>query len=385
MGFFKRWTRWAVFPLVLVAVACLATGVWGGLVRLYWSLAPVSAFSVDWVTFHGPLMVCGFLGTLIGVERAAAVRRWWAYPGPVLSAAGGVCLIAGVLGPTAPRLFLLGSLCLLLVTAGLWVRHASSDLLVMSAGAALWSVGNLLWLQGRPIHQVVFWWAGFLLLTIVGERLELSRFLQPTRTQMGSVLLVIAGFVAGLFAMTFWHETGQRLAGLAIAALAAWLLRHDVARRVVRKPGAPRFTAVCLLIGYVWLAAAGLATAYYSPLPSYGYVYDATLHAFFLGFVVSMIFGHAPIILPAALNVPLPFRPGFYVPVLVLHLGLLLRVTGDMAVDPQLHGWGGTFGAVALLLFILNTVAAAFHELVSRRRDRLSEVRKTNVGGTHRL
>jgi len=36
------------------------------------------------------------------------------------------------------------------------------------------------------------------------------------------------------------------------------------------------------------------------------------LHSIFVGFTISMIFGHAPIILPAVLNRMLPYHPSFY-------------------------------------------------------------------------
>ena len=49
----------------------------------------------------------------------------------------------------------------------------------MGAGALAWFVGNVLWSAGVPIHRTVSWFGAFLLLTIVGERLELSRLARP--------------------------------------------------------------------------------------------------------------------------------------------------------------------------------------------------------------
>ena len=60
----------ARFPLMALGLLALLTALWGGLVRLGW------AWPLPWPTLfiaHGPLMVCGFLGTLIGVERAVAL------------------------------------------------------------------------------------------------------------------------------------------------------------------------------------------------------------------------------------------------------------------------------------------------------------------------
>jgi hypothetical protein len=45
----------------------------------------------------------------------------------------------------------------------------------MGIGAVAWLAGNLLWLSGWLVAQIVLWWVAFLILTIAGERLELGR------------------------------------------------------------------------------------------------------------------------------------------------------------------------------------------------------------------
>lgn len=361
-------------PLLMLAMLFLVTGVWGGLVRLMWSPVPLTSFNVNWVSFHGPLMVSGFLGTLIGVERAVAVGRWWAFPGPMLTAAGGLMLIAGVLGKPVPVAFVLGSVCLLSVVVAFAARWPSTFLVVMACGNASWLVGNLLWLQRWPIHRVVPWWMGFLLLTIVAERLELSRFLQPNRWQHRLFLTATATFLGGLVVSTLEQKFGEQIAGIGMFALAFWLLRNDIARRTIRQPGLPRFTAACLLSGYVWLAIAGLGLLFHSPLPKYGPVYDSVLHIFFLGFVFAMIFGHAPIIFPAVLNISIPFRRRFYAHVVLLQLSLVLRIVGDTCMMPYLNGWGGLLNAAAIVLFVFSTVTSAASSAFSGAKSQQTEV-----------
>ena len=56
-------------PLLAVGLLSMACGMWLGLVRLGWNL-PLPW--QDQLIAHGPLMVCGFLGTLISLERAVA-------------------------------------------------------------------------------------------------------------------------------------------------------------------------------------------------------------------------------------------------------------------------------------------------------------------------
>ena len=97
-----------------------------------------------------------------------------------------------------------------------------------------------------------------------------------------------------------------------------------------------RFIAICLLPGYVWLGVAG-AIAIVTGAAAPGPRYDALLHAIFLGFAVAMIFGHAPIVLLAVLGTPLRFRRAFYVPLVILHCSVALRITGDL-VDRDGHG-----------------------------------------------
>jgi hypothetical protein len=100
-----------------------------------------------------------------------------------------------------------------------------------------------------------------------------------------------------------------------------------------------------------------------------GPFYDALLHALFLGFVFAMIFGHAPIIFPAVLGLPVPFRSTFYVPLVLLHLTLLLRIGGDLISWSGGRQWGGLLNILAVLAFLANTalsVLAARHTPAGR-------------------
>lgn len=73
---------------------------------------------------------------------------------------------------------------------------------------------------------------------------------------------------------------------------------------------------------------------------------------FFVGFVFAMIFGHAPIIIPALLNLPVRFRTWSYLPLALLHLSLLVRIGGDLAGSGDVRRWGGMLNALAILLFL---------------------------------
>jgi len=87
-----------------------------------------------------------------------------------------------------------------------------------------------------------------------------------------------------------------------------------------------------------------------------------------LGFVFSMVFGHAPIILPAVLRVAVPYTPYFYLPLALLHGSLLIRLTGDWMMLPQWRAWGGALNGIALLAFVLGTIAAVLRGLARKGR-----------------
>jgi hypothetical protein len=82
------------------------------------------------------------------------------------------------------------------------------------------------------------------------------------------------------------------------------------------------------------------------------------LHAIFLGFVFSMIFAHAPIILPTITGLALPFQNSFYIHAALLHISLLVRVAGDLGVWLSFQQWSGFLSTLAILLFLINKVRA---------------------------
>jgi hypothetical protein len=175
-----------------------------------------------------------------------------------------------------------------------------------------------------------------------------------TRVLFGVWLVVmVLGMAVGLVNYTW----GVRLLGVGLVGMALWLLRYDIAGRRLRALGQARFIAVSLMAGYVWLGFAGLVAILLGGAMA-GPVYDALLHSVFVGFSFSMIFGHAPIIFPAVLQIPTVYRPRFYVHLLLLHLGLLLRVIGDLAPWWPMRLWGGLLSAAAILLFLANTVSS---------------------------
>jgi hypothetical protein len=225
----------------------------------------------------------------------------------------------------------------------------------MALGAVAWLVGNVLWLAGWPIFRIVFWWGAFLILTIAGERLEMSRVMRLPRSAQVIFVGALALLLVGLIVMSAKLDPGWRITGAAMLAMALWLLRYDIAQRTIRQAGLTRFIALNLLTGFVWLAISGVLLTAFGAV-SAGPRYDAMLHTLLLGFVFGMIFGHAPIILPAVLGAPMRYSPTFYSHWALLHLSLIVRIVGDVANVFPLRQWGGMFNVIAVLLFLFNTV-----------------------------
>ncbi|WP_369047031.1 hypothetical protein [Sinomonas sp. P10A9] len=312
---------------------------------------------------HGILMVFGFVGTLIALERAVALRRVWGYSAPALLGIGSVAQLVPVLGAgTAwvPRAVVLaGAVMFAVVYVPLWRRQRDPAVLVQALGAVAAAGGAGLLATGVSVAAVVPWFAAFLLATIAGERLELARL--RIRGGWAEPLLVTAcAAIVALGPVTLlWPTVGYPLFGLGLLGLAAWLVTYDVARATIRSPGLPRFVAACLLAGYAWLGVAAGVCLLTPGAPS-GAAYDAFLHAMFLGFVMSMIMAHAPVILPAVLRRPLPYLSAMWVPAALLHATLVLRLAvGDARGDIVAWQWGGMGNVAAVLAFVALAAYAA--------------------------
>jgi hypothetical protein len=331
-----------------MAIASLVVAVGGGVARLGW---PVPGLGPLGASVHGPLMVSGFLGTVIALERAVALGRWWAYGGPLMAGLGAAALLLAPQSPLAGILSMVASIVVIAVFAAVLRKQPTLHTGVMALGAGGWLVAQAFWLAGWPVARVAWWWIGFLVLTIAGERLELSRLVRVSAVARALFVVIVGVLALALMVTTLAPDIGTRATGIALIALAGWLVRHDLARRTVRQRGLPRFIACCILSGYVWLGVAGaLSVAWGDSLA--GPRYDAILHAVFLGFVFSMIFGHAPLIFPAVVGWTVGYRPLFYVPLGVLHLGLGARVLGDAVAWLPLRQWGGLVNALAVALFL---------------------------------
>ncbi|MHA3723544.1 hypothetical protein ACXR2T_06665 [Leucobacter sp. HY1910] len=333
--------------------------------------APITAARFPEV--HGMLLTLGFLGTLIALERATALKRWWGYLAPALLGAGGVLLFVDALPLAAGQWVLaVGSLAFTINYLPLWRRRYDIPLIVQLLGAALATGGAALWAAGAPMSSVVPWLIGFIVLTICAERVELAAITMGERA--GTVLLAHAWAIALTLALGLaLPHLGAIGLGAATLSLTVWLAWHDIARRTIRTAGVSRFMAACMLAGYFWLAVAGGTLLFGAPVTQPRY--DAVIHAVLLGFALSMIMAHATTILPAVLHVKLPYRPFMWLPAALLHASLIVRIwLGDGLGFVPAWQFGGALAVAALLLFVATALVSALGSAPSDPDHRLHTV-----------
>lgn len=339
--------------LLVAAGATAAAAVLGGLARLGLPVPVGAHHAAD----HGPLFVLGVFGTVIALERAVAFGARWAWCAPVASALGALALLGRAV-PAGAWLAVAAAALLVLVNGAIVRRQAAPFTILMAVGSLLLFAGSARFALGRPVFEVVPAWIGFFVLTIVGERLELSR-LAPTPLWARRAIVALALVLAAALALVLARPTraSQAAVGVLLALVALWELSFDVARRLLRQPGLPRFAAAGVLAGVVWLLVSGVLLARHG-LPAAGLVYDAVLHAALVGFVLSMVMAHAPIILPAVARLDVPFHRILYLPLVVLHASLAARIAGDLTGVAALRREGGLGNAVALVLLPLAILLA---------------------------
>ncbi|MEE1609876.1 hypothetical protein [Microvirga sp. CF3016] len=349
----RTWMRLVLLALGAVA---LLTGLWGAIERLGWMLPSGSSLA----TFHGPLMISGLFGTLISLERAVALNQRWSYAAPAFSGLGTLFLVAGAPEGLGAGAYAAAAAVLTGASLRITVQQPAVFTGTLLFGALAWFGGNALWFLGQPVPDLVGWWLAFLILTIAGERLELSR-LMPQRRGGEALFLFAVGLLVTGAQNGLMTENGAVLFGLALIVTTLWLVRHDIARENIRRTGQTRFMAACMLGGYAWLGVAGAGLIVFSP-GEHRFGYDIALHAVLIGFVLSMVYGHALIILPAVARIRVAYVPSLYAPLLLLHTSLALRAGAGLA------GWEAARKGSGLLTLLAIATFIGCLVMVARRR-----------------
>ena len=364
--------------LMVGAGISLLAGLDGALLLLgVWS--PVMSTRLS--KWHGPLMVLGFVGTVICLERAVALGHRLAYLVPAMSGFGVIVLLAPLPFDSARAglaLLTLAQLGLLTIYVPLWRRSHDDAVVIQGAGAFCAAGAAALLTTGAHVSQIVGWLACYMILTICGERLELSRLTMARNRALSALCLAV---VAALLVSVVSPAIGWRVLGVVLIGLAVWLCRHDVARGGLRRGGQAAYIGTLLMVGYLWLATAGIVCTVQGP-PISRSGYDAVVHSLFLGFTIGMILGHAPIILPAVLQVRLEWTTWFWLPAFLLEASLLVRIgIGDGLDRSAAVQAGGTVNVLSLLTLV--AVIATHIQPRTRARTHLKSTPRSRSGEDH--
>ena len=340
-----------LFPLVIIS---LLLGMNGGFLRLGWEM-PLTATAAN----HGLLMTGSFMGTLITLERISTLPNTWWRVFPMAGAFSAILFAFGSLYS--------GLAALLFANAGLLLfyfrqmgQHKDLYWYLLLAGSVCWLIGSLLVLKTLFVPRAVGWWMAFLLCTIVGERLELTRFL-PVPKKAFYVLAAFFGLVLLSLFLPF-HEGGRWLLGVAVIGIGLWLSRYDMARITVRKTGYYKYIGTALYSGYFWLMALGLVLLTLEHSPAF---YDVFVHTFFLGFAFSMIWAHAPLIFPSLIKKQGPaYHPLIWLGWGLFQFTLIARLLSTLVGVASLRqGFGLANG---LSIFLLFASIAWYYQFVSK-------------------
>ena len=364
--------------LMVGACISLLAGLDGALLLLgVWS--PVMSTRLS--KWHGPLMVLGFVGTVICLERAVALGHRLAFLVPAVSGLGVIVLLAPLPFDSARAglaLLTLAQLGLLTIYVPLWQRSHDDAIVIQGAGAFCAAGAAALLTTGVHVSQIVGWLACYMILTICGERLELSRLTMARNRALPALCLAV---VAALLVSVVSPAIGWRVLGVVLIGLAVWLCRHDVARGGLRRGGQAAYIGTLLMVGYLWLATAGIVCTVQGP-PISRSGYDAVVHSLFLGFTIGMILGHAPIILHAVLQVRLEWTTWFWLPAFLLEASLLVRIgIGDGLDRSAAVQAGGTVNVLSLLTLV--AVIATHIQPRTRARTHLKSTPRSRSGEDH--
>lgn len=333
-------------PFMLLALVNLLAGLAAGLVRmgyqfLFNTLAPA----------HGAIMVGGFLGTLIALEKIIPLKNKFLLIIPLLSS-GSLLLFFFGLSQEAVLCITTASFCLTGVFLYYFFRHRNIQYTLMLAGGICWSIGNVL-LYSKNFYPACFpMWLAFILFIIVGERIELMKFLPVTnRDRLILFVLVLIYIISTLFQ---FHGTGNIIAGISLVGISTWLLKYDVIAVGISKSHLTKYVAIALMCGYTSLLVCGI---FLIIIRESMLAYDTIVHTFFLGFAFSMIFAHGPIILPGVLGIAVkPFHKIFYLFLFLLQVSWLIRAYADGALNFQLRQISGALSVIAILGYFISLI-----------------------------
>ena len=251
---------------------------------------------------------------------------------------------------SAPWLLVAAAAVLVAVNLAVIRRQSAVFTWLMLLGALILLVGAAAWAAEFATSRVVPSWIAFFVLTIVAERLELSRMVRTPRWASLAVGVLCLMLAAGAISTLVDEDTPESRSACRSPfwACGSSASMPHVARCASRVCHASQGSACSPAPRGLSQQGSNLAI---SGLPPAGPRYDAVVHAVMVGFVLGMVFAHAPIILPAVARVRVTYHRVLYAPLVLLHATLSLRLAGDLFGSALLRQAGGLGNALSLLVF----------------------------------
>jgi hypothetical protein len=194
--------------LALLAVASLVCGVLSGLARLGLPM-PDLIERLTWPARRADDR--RFLRHRDRLRARGRTGRLWPFAAPLFSGLAGLALIAGVPLPLAPVLSCLAALVMSAACADVCLRQRAAHHVTLAVAAVAWLAGNVIWLLDGSVVTAVPLWTVFLLLTIAGERLELSRFLPTPPVARVLFAIIATAMLAGAATALVSESAGLKL------------------------------------------------------------------------------------------------------------------------------------------------------------------------------
>lgn len=316
------------------------------LLGLLTGISRFGLFSMNLSMHHGLLMLNGFAGGLITLERTLSK--------PVITNLFALMML--ILGVVLASVDL---------TWGLWLVAGAILVLVMeevsASGTHHWAyhstqlIGLLCWLTANARYQfsgfyptAAPFWQAFVLLMILATRLK-----KIDRISDWTVMLLIWSYVISI-CMPF-HSVASTFSALLLIVLAFIVLRLELRHSDDRH--------YRLMIAYGWLVATAIGTLLSDQIL---YSYDFVLHSFFLGFLFNMIFLNASKAIVSKLGVnDIPLAEGLWM--VVMTAGLLIRIVpGDVLGIEIARVVGGIISILAILGFLGSVIRSVVLTRMSR-------------------
>src|SRR5262245_43813811 len=362
---------WPYRGVMLLGALCflsaVSIGIWRVAVTRGFMLPPIP----EWLPAHGEIMLGGFLAALIIFERMIALRIDSLIWVPYVYASSALMIHSG--NPAA-RIIHLAALAGWIMHRWIayrkfhrWEKSLVESVAFITLTSALMYPGGL---AARP--EVALQGLAFPIAVIAIERFGMSFPMKKITSR-----LVLIGLIAwcGLWNLVTWRGIPNlTMMGGVTLVLVASIAFHDMALRASQKQtdGLHKFLRNALTLSYTWLFIAAVALTVSSKISS-AISKDVLFHLIGLGFIFTMILGHAPLILSAAIG-KLPPKKAPVIPFLIFQAATLLRIIGDFSLMKSLAlwQWSGWISGLIHAISFFAYIAFLFFSL--KRAEKQSKI-----------